>query len=252
MRPEIPARYTSIIVTSFTPDRFRAGACRSSIDSLIASVKGQPVEIIVVDNGGAIDMSDYFMSEVRNKTINFYIKNAENMHFGYARNQGLAMAHGNYICIADNDIFYQNKEWINLCWEVLERHPDKKIYSTPLEYPTGMIKEIHDRGTLPSGKYTFNLNDRAGSNCFVMRRKDFYEVGEFAINRIAGTKWTDKACRLGYVAAVTPQELRLVCDIGLRMGYNHKVPLPVKVVLASGDEVYFNEDEYFMRQEQNG
>lgn len=40
-----------------------------------------PVELIVIDNGGNPDDSDYLLSKVRSGLINTYIRNKENMHF---------------------------------------------------------------------------------------------------------------------------------------------------------------------------
>lgn len=234
-------RYTSIIIASYIPDDLRAKTFRTSLDSLFETTKNYPVEIIIIDNGGNESISKYLRELTEQGLIQTYIYNARNMHFGFARNQGLAMAHGNYMVIADNDILYK-EGWLEACWKPLELYPNKKIYSTPVEYPTGFLKERYDRGKLDVFGVEYNLNMRAGSNCFMIRKKDFNKIGKFMIHRIAGSRWTDRAVKLGYLAAVAPN--KLIIDLGFRMGYNLHEPIPVKRILRNGEEVIFNQDEY--------
>lgn len=241
MKNQVNERYTSIIITSYISDDLRAKTFRTSLDSLFETTKNFPVEIIIIDNGGSESISTFLRELTKQGLIQTYIYNSGNMHFGFARNQGLAMAHGNYIVIADNDIYY-NSGWLEACWKPLEKYPDKKIYSTPIEYPTGFYKERYDQGKLDVDGIEYNLNMRAGSNCFMVRRKDFKKIGNFENHRVAGTKWTDKAVHMGYLAAVAPN--KLVHDLGLRVGYNHRLAIPIKRILRNGEEVIFNQDEY--------
>lgn len=237
----IPSRYTSIIIATHTTNSFRSQSLRESILSLIATVSKHPVEIIVIDNACIYSDSMWLFSLVGKGHIQCYIQNQTNMHFGYARNQGFKMAHGNYIVIADDDIYYRDG-WFEACIDPLEIYPDKKIYSTPLEYPTGVLKEKYDSGKLFVKGKEYNLNMRAGSNCFMIRRSDFETIGLFKNHRIAGSKWTDEAVRKGYLAAVSPD--KYAYDLGLRAGYNHGEALPIRRILTNREEVYFNEDNY--------
>lgn len=233
-------RYTSIVIASYIPDEIRAKMFRTSLDSLLETTKDLAVEIIIVDNGGDISISRYIDGLLLDGAVQCVIHNANNLHFGFARNQGIAMAQGNYICIADNDIFYK-KGWLESCWQILEKYPDLKIYATPICYPGGTNGRKTMRYNM--GKLDdYDLDMRAGSNCFVIRKKDFAEIGLFKYHRVAGTKWTDEAVHKGYLAAVCPGELAL--HIALRAGYNHRATLPIKRTLRNGDEVYFNVDEY--------
>ena len=83
---------------------------------------------------------------------------------------------------------------------------------------------------------------RAGSNCFVIRYGDLMKIGKFAIHRIAGTKWTDNAVGLGYLACVLPEGY--VEDMGFRKGYELNDYKPVFIEFKNGDKIYFNKDEY--------
>src|SRR5574341_603271 len=134
---KINERYTSIVIASFIPDALRAQIFRTSLESLLETTKGLPVEIIIIDNGGHDVITSWLLELTTQGQIQCYIRNANNMHFGFARNQGIKMAKGEYLCIADNDILYE-PGWLEECLEVLEKYPKKKIYATPIEYPTGI------------------------------------------------------------------------------------------------------------------
>mgnify|MGYP001586065104 FL=1 len=95
----------SIVVTTWSMNDFRSAVMRESIKTLIETAP--EAEIIVVDNGGNLSDSIHLLSLAEEKKIACYIRNRNNMSFGFARNQGLDMATGEYICIADNDIFYK-------------------------------------------------------------------------------------------------------------------------------------------------
>ena len=220
----------------YASNRERSGMMKKSLESLLKSTK-LPFELIVVDNGGSLDDSAYLMGK---KEINTYIKNSDNLHFAFARNQGIRVANGDYIAIVDNDIVYE-KGWLEECVAVLEAYPDKKIYATPVynvahwrpKYWLPEVLEVNGR--------IYRQNRRAGSNCFVIRREDLEKIGDFYIHRVAGTKWTDKAWDMGYHAAVT-QDI-MVKDLGFRNGYQINKAIPVRLNLHNS-EVYLNEDEF--------
>jgi glycosyltransferase involved in cell wall biosynthesis len=199
-----------------------------------------PYELIVVDNGGSTEDSQYLLDLADKGEINTYIRNANNMHFGFARNQALRVCNGDYIAICDNDIIY-NPGWLEACIAVLDQNPDKKIYATPI-YNVAHWRQKFWVGEVYADGNRYRLNMRAGSNCWVTRREDFEKIGDFWIHRVAGTKWTNTAVRMGYSAAVTPDIM--VNDFGFRKGYNLNDAKPVKIDLHNGEEVYFNGDEY--------
>lgn len=247
-KPPTNERYTSIIIASYIPDELRAKMFRTSLDTLLETTEGLPVEIIIVDNGGNVSLSGYIDGLLLGGAVQTVIHNANNMHFGFARNQGLASANGNYIVIADNDILYRDG-WLEACWKVLEAYPLRKFWATPIQYPMESMAKRYDQGVIDVDGEEYRLNMRAGSNCWVTRRKDFYEVGIFKNHRVAGSVWTDEAVHKGYCGAVTPENM--VADLGFRAGYNHRQPLPVKRTLRNGEEVLLNEDEYIYGKEIN-
>lgn len=231
-------KFTSIIITSYSSNKERSKYLRESLDSLPKSTK-LPYELIFVDNGGNIKDSKYLLDLTDKGVINTYIRNANNMHFGFARNQALRVCNGDYIAICDNDIVY-NEGWLEECIKVLDQNPNKKIYATPV-YNVAHWRPKYWHGSVWADGSQYRLNMRAGSNCWVTRREDFEKIGDFYIHRVAGTKWTNRAIGLGYLAAVTPEIM--INDLGFRRGYNLNHCLPVKLDLH-GVDVYFNDDEY--------
>ena len=233
-------KFCSIIVTHFAMSQERSDMMKASITSLIESTT-YPFELIVVDNGGSKDDSRWLSYLSDEKKITTYLKNADNMHFAFARNQAFKLSHGDYICIADNDILYQYG-WLNGCVNVLDDYPENRIYTTPMEYPMRSLNARYHKGYLEYYGEKMELNQRAGSNCFVIRREDYVKIGDFPHHRIGGSHWTNKAVRAGYLACVIPD--LMVKDAGLRRGYNHKECLPIRKTLSNGHEIHFNEDEF--------
>lgn len=239
------SRYTSIIFCHYSMNEERVGFMKRSIESLLKTTEKLPVEIIVVDNGGDIDCSDYFMELVKAGELVSYIRNAHNMHFGFARNQGVAMSNGNYIGIIDNDILYKDN-WLEACLDILEAYPDENIYATPIHYPTSGMREKYHIGDLELDDKIYQKSMRAGSNCFIIRRKDYEEIGKFLNHRIAGSKWTDEAVRKKYLAAITPDNM--IKDMGLRRGYDLHNVVRIRRILKDGQEVVFNDDELIIEK----
>ena len=228
-------KFCSIIITHWGNTPERSEIMRKSIDSLFSSLD-YPSEVIVIDNGTSIEDSEHLLKLTTEGKIQHYIRNASNMSFGYARNQGIKLSHGEYLCIADNDLIYQ-KGWLSECIKVLEAFPNEKYYTTPMPY---QANRKFDKGTLTLNEKVYNLNSRAGSNCFVIRRSDMDNIGHFIYHRIAGSKWTDKATRLGYLAVVIPNHW--VEDIGFRNGYDFTKVIPISLKLTDGTIINLNQD----------
>lgn len=230
-------KFTSIIMVHYAMDEHRSELMQKSVFSLIDSTDS-PYELIVVDNGKSHKDSLFLMTLTDAGKITTYIRNSQNMHFGYARNQGITMAHGHYVSIVDNDLIY-SKGWLKRCTDILEAFPEAKYYATPIPYPTiGLEKRYHD-GFVKHEGIDYQIHQRAGSNCFVIRRSDFDTIGRFRHHRIAGSYWTDSAVRAGYRAIVVPGNP--VLDMGLREGYDLSKDLPVEIKVFNGQPLVLNE-----------
>lgn len=203
----------SIIVTHWAQDQERSETMRKSLMSLVLTAR--EAEIIVVDNGDSWEDSRDLLQLADDGDIACYVRNRKNMHFGYARNQGIKMATGEYLVVSDNDIEYK-AGWLQDCIEFLERNPGKYL-ATPLACDPMNRREARWQGEIDGWK----LNMRAGSNCTVMRRSDFDIIGWYEQHRIAGSRWTDRYVRLGYLMAVMPEPKAV--DMGFRKGYNFNI-----------------------------
>ena len=229
--------YVSIIIVHYSlPDDFggrraeghlatRSQMMRMSIESL-AENTDYPCEVIVVDNGGKPDDTDYLAQKVRDGVINTLIRNKDNMHFGYARNQGIKFATGSYLAICDNDILYQPK-WLSKTIEPLLKFPDKKFIASPYLTPD------KNRGkNLRPDFEGYRVNSMAGSNCMVMKREVFNEVGKFSTSHLAGSQWHRKMNQFGYVVIIPPKDY--VEHLAWRFGYDLKKQIKVKKNLLVG------------------
>lgn len=220
----------SIVLTHFAMNEFRSEKMRECVNSLIETTEHLPVEIIVVDNGGNYSDSEWLLRNTSAWRIACYIYNRKNMHFYYARNQGLKMATGEYICISDNDILYK-EGWLERCIGMLEAHPDRKIAVTPLKTDRQHRNVKYWAGEIEHEGKKYLVNKKAGSNCWVMRKKDFYEIGEFKFSPKSGSLWADDFVNKGYLVAtleeapLTPGQTFPAEDLAFRRGYNFRTPI---------------------------
>lgn len=235
--------YVSIIITHYSKvDDFggeRAGILKDkrsefmkqSITSL-AQNTDYPAEVILIDNGGDPDDSDWLIQKVREGAITTYIRNGSNMHFGWARMQGISQATGDFYCICDNDILYK-PQWLSKTIEPLLKFPDKKFIASPfLTQDKNKGKNIH-----PDFE-GYRVNSMAGSNCMLMRKEVFKEVGGFTTNHITGSHWHRRMNKYGYLVIIPPEDY--VEHLALRKGYDLKKQIKVKKRLLKGEEIDFS------------
>lgn len=192
-----------------------------------------PVEVIVVDNGGVDDDTDYLAEKVRDGTINILIRNKDNMHFAAAWNQGARVASGQYLCFTCNDIKFRDG-WLATTIEGLERYADRKLIGTPYITPD-KDKPNWWKEELPDG---YRINSMAGSNCCVMRRKDFEILGDWPHHRIGGSIWYRRMVRMGYQVIVPARDY--VEHMAFRNGINWKRPVDIVKTLLRGEQIHFN------------
>lgn len=228
----------SIILTHWAQNDFRSATLADSLGSVIETTKHLPVEIIVVDNGANPSDSQFLLNLAQEKKIQFYVRNSENLYFGHGRNEGVWLSCGEYLAFSDNDIKYENG-WLERCIDILEEFPDKKLAATPLRTDRQHRNFGHWSGELDFRGERILLNMRAGSNSWVMRREDFFDVGLFRNHHVAGSKWSDAFVKKGYLMA-TMEKNPLAKDIGFKKGYNIQYQAVIKRVFANGEELIIN------------
>ena len=226
-------------MTHFAMNDCRSTTMQVSLLSLIETTRHLPVEIIVVDNGSSLGDSSFLLELTQRKDIQYYVRNSENLYFGYARNQGVALSCGDYLAFSDNDIEYV-KGWLDKGLAILEANPDKKIAFTPLRTDRQHRNNKYWRGELEFEGEKYLMNTRAGSNSWLIRRKDFEVIGKFRNHHVAGSYWTDDFVNNGY-EMVTMEKDSLAADIGFKRGYNLKHKAIIKKVFANGEELVIND-----------
>lgn len=192
-----------------------------------------PLELIVIDNGGNPDDSDYLLSKVRSGLINTYIRNKENMHFGWARNQGINLATSEYICISDNDIIY-SPNWLSKTIKPLLMYPDRQWLATPF-LTLDKTKGKNPRGEFDIEGEKYRLNSMAGSNCMIFTKKQYIDIQPFTTNHITGSHWHRRMNKKGYIMIIPSTDY--VQHPTLRRGYNTKKSVIVKETLLAGGEL---------------
>ena len=212
-------------------DYNRSKVFQKSILSLVNNTK-YPHELIVVDNGGRLDDSGYILDLLRSGKINIQIRNKDNMHFAYGRNQAYKLSTGDYICITDNDIYFR-EGWLERCIEALDNTPGKYIaspYITP-DKDTPKFNLVDVNG--------YRCNSSTGSNCMVIRREDYEEIGDFMHNEVGGTYWHRTLSKKGY-SVLVPKD-NYVEHLGGVGGYNFRERVEIVKTLSDGTRVDFTQ-----------
>lgn len=236
-------KHASIIICHYSKaDDFgelKARRCRYSRSEMmkmtLTSLKESidyPAEIIVVDNGGSPDDTDYLAQMVRDGLINTLIRNKNNMYFAYAWNQGYRLATGHYLVFTCNDIRFK-KGWLSSCIKVLDENPDKKIIASPLVTPDKDWPKFFKE---PLGEYRINV--MAGSNCVVTTHKVMEDLGEWPQHPVGGTIWYRKMHKMGYLVAIPP--VNMADHLARRGGVNFYKDIKTKATLLTGEEIDFN------------
>jgi len=230
---------TSIIFVHYGANEARDRLGKESFESLYESVKHLPVEMIVVDNGNGD--SQFFLDATDKGKITHYIRNTDNLWFGYARNQALDISTGEFICIVDNDLKYE-KGWLEECLGFLKQTKGQKLFTTPLWVDRAHLKPKYYKNPIELNNEWHLVNTFAGSNCWVMHREDYEKIGGFENHYIAGTKWLQKSCKLGY-AAIIPIKPKAE-HIGLKYteyaGYSKKQGVVITKKYINGQKECLN------------
>lgn len=191
-----------------------------------------PVEVIVVDNGGNPDDTEYLTELARRGDITILIRNHNNMSFAFAWNQGVRLATGDYLAFSCNDIYY-GPGWLSKCVQMLEENPDRKLIASPYLTPDKLTSRWM-RGELGGNR----LNTLAGSNCMVMRHESFLDIGEFPHHRVGGSTWHRVMHTKGYLVILPPEDM--ASHLRFRKGVNWRNDVKVERTLLRGEKVNYN------------
>jgi len=172
--------------------------------------------IMVTFRGGLNNREELFQQSIASVLKNtsyphelILIDNTQNNRdLSIARNMGIKMSTGKWIVIMDDDVEVQ-PGWLTECIRILKEVPGKRMV-TPVHQPR-IGKWEHE----PVMGY--RCNSRTGSNCMVMPREIFDEIGLFDeglnVGR-TGVKFIDNQIRQGFSVLLT--KVPYAIDRGLR------------------------------------
>lgn len=208
----------------------RSDLLKVCVESLLTRTN-YPAELIVMDNGGNPDDSEYLLGKAREGKLT-HVRFPQNMHFAFAWNYGARLATGDPLAFICNDIEV-GPDWLNECVRILNENPEKTIATPFITYDKKRMNTVLSNGD--------RQNPRAGSNCLVIRRSDFSTIGEWPHHRIGGTIWYNRLRKLGYRTVAPPNDM--AGDRGWRHGLNFDMKIEVKKKLLDSSEIHFEEKQ---------
>lgn len=107
------------------------------LKSMTHILERDDVEVILVDNGSQDGTSSYVRS-IYPKVL--LMELSSNKGVAYARNRGMEVARGEYICILDNDVIMKDEVFDGVL-EYMEKHPDVGLSACALHYEDGAMQE---------------------------------------------------------------------------------------------------------------
>lgn len=128
----------SVVIVNYNVKQFLS----TLIDSLYKSSNGIESEIIIVDNNS----NDGSVEEIADKFPDVkIIANKENLGFGKANNQGMALAKGKYILLINPDTMVR-EDTLSKMIKFLEGHPDAGMVGCKVLNPDGTLQLACRRG----------------------------------------------------------------------------------------------------------
>ena len=201
----------SVVIVSFNTKKL----LDDCLTSLYKSIRGQSfdVEIIVVDNVST-DGSREMLSKKYPKVIT--ILNAENVGFGWANNQGIRKAIGEYVLLLNSDTIIPNDAI-------------KKLYEFTKKHPRSFV-----------GPKLLNMNRTAQTSCGPFFSLPVVFAALFLKGDVIGlTRWSPKKTkRVDWVSGA--------CMMGAKKLFMDDLLFDEKIFM------YMEEVDLFMRAKQKG
>jgi len=120
----------SVIYVNYNVKHFLS----QSINSVLSATQNLKVEIIIVDNQSTDGSQEFF--EIHHPQAS-YIYNNENVGFGTANNQGVAIAKGKYVLLLNPDTILTNENTLIACFNYLEANSSVGMIGVRMVNGTG-------------------------------------------------------------------------------------------------------------------
>ena len=198
----------TVVMISWSPTPQRLAVMKRSLAS-VQRCTTMPHKLVVVDNGP--DEQTRYLHTVDGIDI-IRTKNT-NIGIGRARNEGAYETETPYIAFVDSDLeFFPG--WLSKCVGALKRLPTWPLIATAIR--TSPMKKSKV-GELGAGYQLFN---RCGGGCIVIRRKDYEIIGPWATHSTPGGDYSDRVRAKSYAYIWHPDwKVRHLCK---KASYNHR------------------------------
>lgn len=149
-------RPVSIIVVSYNKRPYTELCLRS-----VLAADPRPAQIVVIDNGSRDNSVQWLEAEfpalARAAGVDYQLlRNDTNVGACTARNQGLAVARGDYIAFMDNDVAVRTRGWLRVLCDVLEEDPTYGIVGPKLVFPFAPYNIQHAGAAIsPNGRVKY-------------------------------------------------------------------------------------------------
>jgi glycosyltransferase involved in cell wall biosynthesis len=190
---------SNIIISVIIPVYNGASFINEAIESVLSQDISN-IEIIVVNDGSTDDSEERIKG---NKDSRIKVIRQENAGAAVARNNGVRLAIGDYICFLDaDDIWAPNK----LKLQLSEIEKDSGVNMV-----FGQVKEFYDQTALSKSIVKSEEKTFVGytPSAILISKNDFLKVGEFQGKWKVGEfiDWYDRAKHLGLKELVLPEIL---------------------------------------------
>ena len=175
---------------------------RSCIEGLLKNTR-YPYKLLLIDNGSERETKNY-LENLKKENANIkLLRNAENLGFIKAVNQGLALSDAPYVCILNNDTV-PGVAWLTELVEFAEKHPDVGLLN-PLcsgHSRQSLTVEAYAGEILRSGKGKFMEMNQCQGFCMLIKREVIDKIGyldeHFGIGGFDDTDYSMRAHLAGY------------------------------------------------------
>jgi GT2 family glycosyltransferase len=107
------------------------------LQSLFLLPDQENLEIVIIDNASDDGSAEKLEAEFGPKIK--IIKNKQNLGFAAANNQGAAISNGEFLVFLNSDTIIK-EDFLNVCADILNKHPEIGIISPRLKLPSGEVQ----------------------------------------------------------------------------------------------------------------
>lgn len=177
------------LVTVVVPVLNQAALTERFVASLYENTK-LPFELVLVDNGSGPDIAALARTLAAQHTNFVYVRNEINQGFGYACNQGLAVARGDAVVIINNDVVVP-QGWLSRLLAVMQEDPQVGMVGPVTNRCVGVqqifpapYSDVHDFPRAAAARATTHAGNAANTSrlvglCLLLPMQVIREVGGF-------------------------------------------------------------------------